>query len=225
MTDPGAAIAAACSANGLDLSARLQAGWYNERVAPAHRLPDYGDPGSEVIVIGNSHALWPAFIGALKNDPGLMSCPDPIDRFTEQLVESSRAAAGIETQVRWAHRAEPAHISFQTLAEVAGLAWRSPASLSVHPVYGPWIALRAAVILPRPGPPARPAGIWKCRHCRLGCEAALARTLSNPSAQWRDWLAVRDACPCGRDYRYGDRQIRYHYTRSRDLLAAAVAET
>ena len=87
----------------------------------------------------------------------------------------------------------------------------------------PLIALRAAVVLPRPGPAVPAAGAPRCRHCPGGCEVALARTLGKPSAGWRDWLAVRDACPTGRGYRYCERQIRYHYTKSRDSLAAAVA--
>ncbi len=223
MTDPGAAIASACHDHGLDLSARLQAGWYNERVARAHRLPDYNDPASEVVLIGNTRALWPAFLAALRNDAGLLRHPNPLDRFLEEVVDRACAQAGLDTKVRWAHRAEPAHISFQTLADVSGLAWRSPASLSVHPVYGPWIALRAAVVLPRRGP-ARPGrSLSPCRHCAWGCEAVLARTLAKPSSTWRNWLAVRDACPTGREYRYSRHQIRYHYTKAREALVAAVS--
>ena len=157
----------------------------------------------------------------MRDDPALLPHPDPLDHYTETVVNDARTQTGLETQVRWAHRAEPAHISFQTLAEVAGLAWRSPASLSVHPVYGPWIALRAAVIFPHPGPAARAAVERSCQFCHSGCEPILGKTLANPSADWHDWLAVRDACPTGREYRYCDRQIRYHYTKSRDLLAAA----
>ena len=35
---------------------------------------------------------------------------------------------------------------------------------------------------------------------------------------WRLWLAVRDACPVGREHRYGDDQIGYHYRHDRTLL-------
>jgi cyanocobalamin reductase (cyanide-eliminating) / alkylcobalamin dealkylase len=35
---------------------------------------------------------------------------------------------------------------------------------------------------------------------------------------WRAWLAVRDACPVGREHRYGDDQIAYHYAKRRDAL-------
>jgi methylmalonic aciduria homocystinuria type C protein len=36
--------------------------------------------------------------------------------------------------------------------------------------------------------------------------------------QWRLWLAVRDACPVGREYRYSENQIRWHYAHDRSAL-------
>jgi hypothetical protein len=35
---------------------------------------------------------------------------------------------------------------------------------------------------------------------------------------WEDWLAVRDACPVGRHFRYPEGQLRYHYTRDASAL-------
>jgi hypothetical protein len=32
------------------------------------------------------------------------------------------------------------------------------------------------------------------------------------------WIAVRDACPVGREGRYSDAQLEYHYTKARGLL-------
>jgi hypothetical protein len=53
--------------------------------------------------------------------------------------------------------------------------------------------------------------------CDAPCHDALARALATPN-DWRAWLAVRDACPIGRDYRYDDDQLRYHYTKDRAAL-------
>lgn len=45
-------------------------------------------------------------------------------------------------------------LSFQRLAHESGLAFLNPAChLCVHPVYGPWISLRAVVVLDAPGLP------------------------------------------------------------------------
>lgn len=217
MSGPGRALAAACAAQGLDLAAEACVGAYNERVGARHHLD--GSADTAVLLIGNTRRLWPAFIGALSRRPELAEHPDPLDCYVEKVVGDG--CAQVEgARVRWAHRATPAHISMQALAEVAGLAWRSPAALSVHPRYGPWIALRAAVVLhgtrhERDAPMPRP-----CFGCATGCEKRL-RSLA-AEAGWRDWLAVRDACPLGREFRYPAQQIAYHYTKSRALLRAAL---
>lgn len=210
------AIAAACASAGLDLAARLRAGDYNRRVAPAHRIEDCGDPDTLVLVIGNTRRLWPAFVAALRVEPARVEDHAPLDVFVEEIVRA--AVAGVtDAVVRYAHRAEPAHLSFQLLAEVSGLAWRSPAHLSVHARYGPWIALRAAVVLPGSQASHNPASRRTCFHCPHGCEKRLAQ-LAPQTAGWRDWLSVREACPLGREYRYSREQSAYHYTKSRDLL-------
>ena len=38
------------------------------------------------------------------------------------------------------------------------------------------------------------------------------------TATWREWLAIRDACPVGRGARYGEQQIEYHYLKDRKTL-------
>jgi hypothetical protein len=54
-------------------------------------------------------------------------------------------------------------------------------------------------------------------------QRALHATDKKPDAaaverDWTSWVSVRDACPIGRDSRYSDEQIRYHYTKLRQLL-------
>lgn len=40
---------------------------------------------------------------------------------------------------------------------------------------------------------------------------------------WRPWLAVRDACPLGREHRYSEQQVAYHYTKDAKWLREAVS--
>jgi len=54
-------------------------------------------------------------------------------------------------------------------------------------------------------------------------QAIAARRSEEPATAglgdaWRQWLNVRDACPLGRAYRYGDDQIAYHYRSDRRVL-------
>lgn len=106
------------------------------------------------------------------------------------------------------------------MAEAIGFAALSPSHLSLHPEHGPWIGLRAIVIAERPYEgPARPPLPRPCDGCERPCMGALDEALARgDAASWRDWLAVRDACPVGRGSRYGAAQIRYHYTKDQDWL-------
>ena len=48
----------------------------------------------------------------------------------------------------YAHRRyDGAFVAFQPLAVAAGLGALSEANLVIHPVYGPWFALRAAIVV------------------------------------------------------------------------------
>jgi methylmalonic aciduria homocystinuria type C protein len=107
----------------------------------------------------------------------------------------------------------------------------APSHLSVHPTFGPWIALRAVAIVAVEGPPGPPpAPLNPCVDCERHCMAAYRRAVAVAgeaaashaavSDYWTEWLAVRDACPTGRSHRYGDAQVRYHYTKDRTVLRA-----
>ncbi|HTM22812.1 MAG TPA: hypothetical protein VL172_19955 [Kofleriaceae bacterium] len=217
-------IAAALAAAGLDLLQPFQVGWYND-ACPTHPLPDLGDRHHLGLLIGNSRALWPHFLAARAADPALAREPHPLDRYVSAAVRAALAPLAEPWEVRFAPEPPPRRVAMQRLAEVSGLAALAPSHLSVHPTFGPWIALRAAAVIARPGPAARtPAPALAC-DCEHGCLPPLRAALAAgaPSSQadvrerWRLWLAVRDGCPLGRAHRYGDDQIRYHYTGVRSL--------
>lgn len=200
---------------GFDLAQSFPARDYDAEVAPALRLPVVDHPDPMAIVVGNTRALWPRFLAARAADPVLAADPDPLDRHTEQTALA--ALAGTGGVAVFAHTM-PARVAIQRAAQVAGLAALSPSHLSIHPIYGPWIALRAVLVLPVSAPPARTPATLPC-ECAARClprlEAALARGIPQSRAEVaRDhlrWLAVRDACPIGRAHRYLPDQIAYHY--------------
>jgi methylmalonic aciduria homocystinuria type C protein len=120
----------------------------------------------------------------------------------------------------WAHQTSPRALPIQRLAELVGLASLSPSHLSIHPLYGPWFALRAVAVFDVDGPdePA-PALTSPCVQCDKPCLPALERALPLRVEEHAGaWIAVRDACPVGRASRYGEEQLRYHYTKDRKLL-------
>jgi methylmalonic aciduria homocystinuria type C protein len=172
------------------------------------------------VLVGNTRALWPRFVAALRDDHELATALHPIDLYTERAF----AEAFPDTPVVFAHRrygAARQFVPMQRLAELAGLAARAPTGLCVHRRYGPWFALRGVVALTG-DPPATSATRLPCPKdlCAATCMPALERAMAAPpdDRAWEAWLAVRDACSVGRDYRYSDDQIHYHYTKDRSRL-------
>ena len=66
--------------------------------------------------------------------------------------------------------AEPL-IPFQRLGRAAGLGGPGPLGLQIHPVFGPWWAYRALVVVDRALPPRPPIGDG-CAGCDAPCVAA-----------------------------------------------------
>jgi len=167
-----------------------------ERLGGAERLG---------LLVGNTRALWPRFVAAMR-DPALAGAPDPLERYTEATV----AAAFPNARIYYGHqRYDGVFLPLQRLAVATGLGALAPTQLVIHPIYGPWFALRAVVVLAGEPPPAQPPIAQPCQ-CDETCTGAMEAALG--SAHWRAWLAVRDACAL-RAWRYSDEQIEYHYTK------------
>lgn len=225
----------ACEAAGFDLVQPLQVGWYNSAVTGSLRLEDFGSPGNLALVIGNTRALWPKFLAALRSEPALLSAPHPLYLYTERAIRAASAHLPQPFSLRWSHAGGAGLVAMQRLAHAAGLAYLSESQLSVHALYGPWIGLRAALSLALPGPSGPPPALGHpCGGCARQCRPAFERALSAASAasgaaglqqnveqHWQLWLACRDACPTGRAHRYDDAQIIYHYLKDRQQLRVA----
>ena len=220
---------------GFDLVGALPIGAYNRVVDESARIADLGDAKNLALVIANTKTLWPVFVQYLRQNPECLQCPDPLDRYVESCLSTLFAELPVRAELRWAHKPEPAHVSMQTLAQLAGIGYKNDSYLVVHPVYGQWVALRAVAVLPVHGPDE--AFEWTdppCAACSTGCGPALAAAMAGEGypvghatvrENWMSWVAIRDACPLGKAHRYSEEQIRYHYTKDIKLLeASAVGE-
>jgi methylmalonic aciduria homocystinuria type C protein len=216
-------LSRALEAAGLDLAAPLDMAWYNQLVAGHPRLRPLAISGREsalAVLVGNTRALWPVFLGRLEADPALRGDPNPLDRYVEGVVAEAAQGLGVRYEAYFAHQGGTRLVSMLHAARAAGMARTGPAHLAVHPKHGPWFALRAVVVLDvPPGELRRCEAPDLCAGCPAPCVAALERAMATDSATpWTAWLAVRDACPVGRASRYGDAQARYHYTKDRAWL-------
>lgn len=210
--------AAALGRAGFDLVQPFRADLHGRADPTALGLPAALRPDGLALLIGASRSLWPAFAAAVTMDPPLAATDEPFDHWIEKTIDSTLGSLGVRVQLRFAHDPPP-RLAIQRLAVLAGLAPLGPAALVAHPNFGPWISLRAVALLDAPGPavPALPQ-LQPCAGCAAPCKTALDEALGGrPLAEagfggdWPRWLGVRDACPIGRDWRYSEAQIRYHY--------------
>ena len=223
------AFAVACARRGLDLVAPFSVSAFNSAASVEERLPDLARQDALAILVGNTRRLWPVFRAALAEDPSRREVAHPLDRYVTESVTDAASTTGVHHELRWAHTMLPHPIPIQRMAQQIGLAALSPSHLSVHPTFGPWIALRAVAVfdVAVPAPAERPS-IEPCVSCAKPCVAALEKALGaagprpldeiHIGSDWERWLAVRDACPVGISHRYSDDQIAYHYTKSAKLL-------
>lgn len=149
------------------------------------------------LLIGNTRALWLPFRAAMP------AGPDPLEHHIERAVAT--AFPGAPTW--FSHRRYGGRfLPFQRLAVATGLGALAPTGLVIHPIYGPWFALRAIVLVE--GDPVARAPIAKPCRCDGRCEAAVANArVANTRGAW---LAVREACQL-KAWRYSDDQIAFHY--------------
>ncbi|MDB9924941.1 hypothetical protein OAD67_01630 [bacterium] len=241
-------VRAALAAKGLDIVAPLRLRWYND-VAPGTALikPMSGVAGDDalVLLVGNSRALWPAFCAAHDSDAVIGESEHPVDTYVMSEISAAVSSCSTPPRVFHSHDTTPGNlVAIQRMAQVAGVAHLDEkCHLSIHPNYGPWIALRAAVVFDdltgpseneRPGTPLNP--LATDTDARERVDVAFTKALEgydDPSTtleRWQRWVAVRDAvAPVKHAERYYDDQVLYHYncqtagserTRIRDGLRA-----
>jgi methylmalonic aciduria homocystinuria type C protein len=221
-------IASSAAVAGLDLSAAFPVDEYNRVVPEAYSLPTFGREGPFGVVLGNSRALWPKFLEALRESEALRNSEHPLNDYVTATIGRLVPALPPACQVRWAHSSEPGPVAMQQACMIAGLAHTSPSYLSIHPEHGPWIGLRAVLVLDADWVSGEPVQAPDpCTPCPKPCLEALDRAMAasknapvgkKVSSRWDLWLAVRDACPMGRSSRYSDEQCEYHYRPDRDFL-------
>ena len=134
----------------------------------------------------------------------------------------------------------------QRVATTAGVCYHDgETQLAIHPKFGSWLGFRACVVVDAPSglgasPPA-PLGCLLTEEekaagraamaaaLRASDEANLCTQLHGAKGMERDvrlaWAALRDVVGIGREHRYSDDQITYHYTKDKALLMRAVRRT
>ncbi|HYR95495.1 MAG TPA: hypothetical protein VEM57_02120, partial [Candidatus Binatus sp.] len=162
------ALGRALAPRGLNLIGATTPEAYDAGIPRRYALGQLVPEARGVIVIGNGGAgFWAAFRDFCRGHPGHAATADPLDAFTRQAVEeAARPLVGADARFLYPFRFPDEPVSFMRLAECAGLGRPSLTGVLVHPVFGPWIALRAAILLPVQVDAPRPAdGFDPCPGC------------------------------------------------------------
>lgn len=145
----------------------------------------------------------------------------PLDHFTARVV--GRAAAVLASRgaptraLYYQQRRDGQFADFVGLARECGLGAPGRLGLLLHPVYGPWMSLRALLLTAAPLTPTPPRlDFDPCRGCPAPCAAAcpgkavgleafdtdacMRTTLAD--IHCRDSCAARRACVLGREHAY-----------------------
>jgi epoxyqueuosine reductase len=225
---------------GLNLVGVAAVARYDAGVPPRHALGGLARAARSAIVVGNGGgALWRAFLRFRADRPEVVSLADPLDAYVEHAVTTAvRGTLGpAALRVLYPFRFPADPVSFQHLAACAGLGRQSRLGVLIHPTYGPWIALRAAVLVAGDVAAARPAdGFDPCpgcveQACMRACPAGAVRTTGwdvpvcaahrrredDPCATR---CHARFDCVIGREHRYPDDAQAYHQHRARPALIA-----
>lgn len=224
------------SSRGLDICKSFSAQWYNEYIiaeglqAKLCALETFNRGSTQAWLIGNTRALWSPLIdwNEGKKQQGLNSA-NPIDEYCQEMIESavhrSYHPDTSNSKIYWTWEVDPL-VSMQRVAEVSGLCFMDKVThLCVHPVFGTWCSFRSVVVIDDDCPDEQPVRIacMLSQAERRASEELLNRALlagneDYRQSSWRAWLAMRDAIQTGKDYRYGENQLAYHYTGDRRHL-------
>lgn len=214
-------------------------------------LPRFGrskDEDTLAVIIGNSRALWPHFLRWLKAQPEPAAVKDPVDTYTEQVLRSAissfasaaaRQSEPVAYDIFWAADYSPERlVDMNRAAMVSGNSYFSEEMyLSVHPMFGSWVAFRAVVVFDLPGaylgkppPPLPPllsdeeaAAAQKAFAEALKASSEVELNCDGmPLEIAHKWAAMRDCVSLGREHKYDDLQSEYHYTKNPAMLMSAL---
>jgi epoxyqueuosine reductase QueG len=222
---------------GLNLIAALPAERYELAAAPAYRADNISPGCRSIVVIGNGGAdFWSTYKAHAAKTPGWLQRDNPLDDFTCEVIEKQIVmpiqAEGVRCFTVYPFGSGGPTLNFMQLAMLAGLAAPSIIGVVVHPVFGPWIAFRAALLLDseidHPGDAIGfdPCPTCSSRSCISACPAAAVsfpsgwnipkclahRVEAHPDCA--DRCHARVACVLAPDRRYPDDELAYHQARA-----------
>jgi hypothetical protein len=188
MTSPLAEIEATLDAAGFNLRGAISAARYDAVVPPAWRTGVLLPEARAALVVGSGgRALW----NALRTAPERAAANDPVDTYTARVLDAlAEELAGAGHPSRGLYPLEQrggVYADFVSLAREAGLGASSRLGMLLHPIYGPWLSIRAVLLTAHEFPPGAPlAGFDPCSDCAAPCAEACPG-----GAVWPEGISAR----------------------------------
>jgi hypothetical protein len=195
---------------GFDLIKPFNVSHYNELVfSKKNKLTNLRE-NSLGIIIGNTKNFWIPFMK--EYELNFKDCSNPVDKYTENVIKKlvKQEFSQIKYFVKFSHDVENNEIvSMQKACHVSGLAFNEEnIGLCIHPIYGPWFALRAVIVFDLDAPSEVetikefPGSEMDLKNMKIEMKKAMVTG---------NWLNVRNVCQLGNEYKYSQEQIDYHY--------------
>lgn len=225
-----------CGARGMNLVGVVDAAQFDDSQPCGRRARERMPTCDTVVLLGSGgRAAWEAVLresGAplRRARPGY----HPIDRWSASVAgeaSSTLRAAGCEVAVVRPDEKRP--MNFRQLAEMVGFGTISPViGHLLHPVYGPWVSLRVALLVAgRPFGSQAPtplADFEPCcgcsQPCRESCPSGVHERPGEPdllrcatsrvAGGCPTGCHVLRACPVGAEHRYGPDEERFRHAYS-----------
>jgi hypothetical protein len=193
---------------------------------PSDARPDgpNGKPARSILLVGHAGgAIWPHFKAWCEAQEKIP--PDPLDCWSREAIGTVAEMFGARAVFPF----EKPYWPFQQWAQRAEGLKASPLGMLIHPQYGLWHAWRGALVFDhevaaggrdqlahpcdacaqKPCLAACPVGAFSESGYAVGaCSSHLESGISPNCLNLG--CRARDACPVGRQYRYGAEQIRFH---------------
>lgn len=200
---------------------------------------DYGDnteailpKARSIILVGfGGNKFWKIFQKYLEDNPEFrINSNDIIDDYSALKFKEAKNLLelnNIRYKFAYPFGDNALDFNFLKLGELGGAGVPSLLGILLHPVYGPWISLRGAIItdmdLDNFVEPI--SGFSPCPSCDKPCISACpANTISESGWDWASCMkfrisdktcavscASRRACPYGQEEQYTEEQLNYHH--------------
>jgi epoxyqueuosine reductase QueG len=231
-------LSAALAPHGLNLIGTASVAAYEALVPSQYHVAALLPQAKTLVVIGNGGGdFWTSFRGYYEARPGyLHEREHPLDDYTREIIEQTLTpvleCSGANYRYLYPFRFWSEPVSFMHLARAAGLAGPSILGVVIHPEYGPWLALRAALLIDRElyAMPVA-SGFDPCPTCvERACISACPAQAVSQEKGWdipacvqhrlrepddcTDHCHARYDCVYGRAHRYPPDELRYHQQRS-----------